>query len=176
MRQALIDLVVEHTPFDYAEYSHTTRTHKFLLQNQDCITRSNLAGHVTASAWILCPSKKQTLLTHHRKLNRWLQPGGHIEDDQTVQEAALREAREESGIQSLSLSKTSIFDIDVHKIPAHKNVPEHYHYDLRFLITAKHKTLVISEESNDLKWIDLISIANLVDDTSILRMVQKCSP
>lgn len=175
MRQALKELVQSHTPFDHTEAIHTQATHEFLLRNENCVSRSNLHGHITASAWLLCPQKKQTLLTHHKKLDRWLQPGGHIEDDDTVQEAALREAREESGIIDLRMSGSSIFDIDVHKIPANKEVPEHLHYDLRFLLIAGHMELVISEESNDLTWVDINSVAELVHDTSILRMAQKCA-
>lgn len=176
MRHSLIELVQKHTPFDDEESSHAQKTLQFLQANTDCTGRSNLSGHITASAWILCPQREQTLLTHHKKLNRWLQLGGHIESDHTVQQAALREAREESGIDEFELLSHAVFDIDVHTIPANRRVPEHVHYDLRFLLMAKTTQLTISEESNDLRWIDLAGIAEHVSDVSMIRMARKSIP
>lgn len=173
MRQSLIELVASHLPFDELEKTHTSRTLQFLERNDVCTSTANQSGHITASAWVLSADKSETLLTHHRKLNRWLQLGGHIENDSSIQEAALREAREESGITQLSLVNDAIFDIDVHQIPARRDVAAHYHYDLRFLVEANSADFIKSAESNELAWINLTKVAELVDDESVLRMCRK---
>lgn len=173
MRNALLELVSNHAPIDDLEREHTDNTLVFLQQNINCTSTDNLSGHITASAWVLCPDQKKTLLTHHRKLNRWLQLGGHIENDSTIQQAALREAMEESGIDNMSLVHTEIFDIDVHQIPTRKKIKEHYHYDIRFLIQAKNTDFTKSPESNELAWVNLTKVADLVSDESVLRMCRK---
>ncbi len=173
MKEALIELITKHTPFDDTERAHTMRTLEFLRKNENCTSTDNLKGHITASAWVLSPQRTETLLTHHRKLNRWLQLGGHIEDDATIQAAALREAVEESGIENIHLIEDSIFDIDVHLIPARNEIAEHYHYDIRFLLQAERTDFVISDESNDLAWVKLSDIGSFVSDESVLRMCRK---
>ncbi len=173
MREALIELVASHTPIDDMESEHTTSTLGFLHKNQNCTSTDNLNGHITASAWVLSPNRTEILLTHHRKLNRWLQLGGHIDDDATIQEAAFRETVEESGIEHVYLIENSIFDIDVHLIPARNEVADHYHYDIRFLFQAESMDFVISHESNELAWIKLTDISNLTSDESVLRMGRK---
>ena len=173
MREVLIELVTNHTPFDDTEREHTMSTLEFLHKNKNCMSTDNLKGHITASAWVLSPQRTETLLTHHKKLNRWLQLGGHIEDDATIQEAALREAVEESGIENIHLIQDSIFDIDVHLIPARKEVAEHYHYDIRFSLQAETTDFIISDESNDLAWVKLTDIGDFVSEESVLRMCRK---
>ena len=173
MREVLIELVTNHTPFDDTERAHTMRTLEFLHKNKVCTSTDNLKGHITASAWVLSPDRTETLLTHHKKLNRWLQLGGHIEDDATIQAAALREAVEESGIENIHLIQDSIFDIDVHFIPTRNEVAEHYHYDIRFLLQAERTDFIISDESNDLAWVKLTDISNFASEESVLRMCRK---
>ena len=173
MRESLIQLVRAHTPVDATEREHAENTLLFLYQNTNCTSTTNLAGHITASAWVLSPCQSATLLTHHRKLDRWLQLGGHIENESNIQEAALREAREESGIHQIVQLQELIFDIDIHLIPARKSVAEHYHYDIRFLFMAEKTSFVVSEESKELAWVELAKVSDLVSDDSMLRMCHK---
>jgi ADP-ribose pyrophosphatase YjhB (NUDIX family) len=146
----------------------------FVSSHPDCFLRSNLQGQVTGSAWILDMSKKFTLLVAHKKLNKWLQPGGHYENDPNILTVASREAAEETGLSSLVLLSEKIFDIDVHWIPAHKEVPEHRHFDIRFVFEADiNEPLKISGESKSLAWIPLHQVAAYNPDESLMRMVRK---
>lgn len=149
---------------------------KSLLTNfENCYKRTLLSGHITASAWIIDNKGSKALLVHHKKLNRWLQPGGHSDGDENVISVAMKEAQEETGLKSLRLYSDKIFDIDIHLIPSYRTVNAHFHYDIRFLFVGEaSEDFVISEESNSLDWIWLNKIQNVVgNNDSIHRMVFK---
>jgi 8-oxo-dGTP pyrophosphatase MutT (NUDIX family) len=145
-----------------------------LLQSQRCYHRDHLPGHLTGSAFIIDESATFTLLTHHAKLNKWLQPGGHADGDEDIFQVALREAEEETGLKNFLVPMSSLFDIDIHIIPARKDFPEHLHYDVRILLQAsREEKFVVTEESHDLKWIALDEIAAVTENDSLTRMVEK---
>lgn len=150
---------------------------EFISTNQNCFSRENAAGHLTGSAWLINPAGDKVLLTLHRKLQRWMQTGGHADDEQNPLHVAMREAEEESGIRELRAVSPEIFDIDIHLIPARpeKGEPEHYHYDIRYLLQAQHENFVISDESEALAWWSKTEIeANLhLFDDSVIRMAQQ---
>ena len=112
------------------------------------------------------------LLAHHAKLGRWLQPGGHSDGDPDTLAVALREAREESRLDVRALDDT-IFDIDVHGIPAHGREPAHWHYDVRFLVQTEQNRFRVSEESHALAWVPAVGVDSLTDEESVLRMARK---
>lgn len=152
----------------------TLRLMAFVEAHADCFERSLPVGHITASAWILDLDRTHTLLTHHGKLDKWLQLGGHTDGDADVLGSALREAREESGLAEVSAITPEIFDVDIHLIPARRAEPEHFHYDVRFLLQADRTVpLAISSESKDLRWVPLGGVEQLTQEESVLRMLRK---
>ncbi len=156
------------------EQAMTARTLAFVEAHADCLLRSCVPGHLTGSAWIVDRTRSQVLLTHHRKLDKWLQLGGHADGDPDLAAVALREAQEESGLRSVALVSPAIFDLDVHEIPARKADPSHLHYDLRFLLEADaDEPLVISAESKDLAWVELARLADYSAEASLMRMARK---
>ena len=136
--------------------------------------RERLAGHFTASSWLVSADGRRTLLTHHRKLGRWLQPGGHADGDQDLAQVALKEAEEESGLAGLTV-EPEIYDLDRHWIPEHKGVPGHWHYDVRFVVYAgDSEDFAISDESLDLAWRDIAALAmDESADESLRRMARQ---
>lgn len=148
-----------------------------LLTHPRAYHRDHLPGHITASAWIVSYDKAKVLLTHHAKLDRWLQPGGHADGDEDVLAVALKEANEETGLKNLTLLSPGVFDIDIHAIPARKDFPRHDHYDIRFAFLAQEgESITISEESKDLAWVSFADIDSLTSSNhSIIRMAKKIS-
>lgn len=145
-----------------------------LLQSEFSYQRNHLPGHITGSAWIIDESKHYVLLTHHAKLNKWLQPGGHADGDEQVLRVALREAEEETGVKRFTLLQKEIFDIDIHPIPERKDFAAHDHYDVRFLLQAnKNDALVVTEESHDLAWVKLSDLPTYNASPSLQRMAEK---
>ena len=157
-----------------SEKEKIEKTLHLLVNDNDCFKRTNWDGHFTASAWIFDKSRKWILMTHHKQLNIWLQLGGHAEDNNNLLEVALKEAKEESGINNFNIISEEIFDLDIHKIPKYGSNPEHLHYDVRFILEAdKLEKLSISNESNDLAWIKIEDVFNLNPKESIKRMMHK---
>lgn len=146
----------------------------FICENPACCERSLPIGHLTGSAWLVSNDGQRALLMHHRKLNRWLQPGGHADGNADLAQVALREAEEESGLTELYV-ESDIYDLDLHRIPARGNEPEHWHYDVRFVVRARGSELFIqNEESLALAWFDIQKLAYDGErDESIRRMAQK---
>ena len=145
-----------------------------LSSHTNCFDRTCMPAHFTASAWLLDYTGNRCLLMHHAKLNRWVQLGGHCDGNSDLLAVAVREAQEESGIMAIEPVQTSIFDIDIHDIPAHHQEPSHQHFDVRFLLRAKDDVpFVRNEESLALAWFDS-NKANLPSqEASILRMFDK---
>ncbi|OIN57441.1 NUDIX hydrolase [Arsenicibacter rosenii] len=173
-REPLLTLLRHYEPFDENERAMWQETLSFVEQHPDCFERSLLTGHVTGSAWIVSPDRSQAVLIHHRKLDRWFQPGGHCDGDPDVAAVAMKEAGEETGLRSIRLVSPAIFDIDVHPIPAKGAVPAHLHYDIRFLLEADpDEAFQDSDETNDVKWVKFGEMADFTDSESILRMIRK---
>ena len=143
-------------------------------EGQIAYTREREAGHFTASSWLVSVDGRRTPLTHHRKLGRWLQLGGHADGDADLANVALKEAEEESGLTDLRV-EPAIFDLDRHWIPGHKGVPGHWHHDVRFVVHAEgDETFAVSEESLDLAWRDIEDVAaDESMDTSLRRMARR---
>jgi 8-oxo-dGTP pyrophosphatase MutT (NUDIX family) len=171
----LLDDVRAYRPSGEREDAMRRRLVAFLeAHGLEAFDRALAPGHVTASAWIVDPERTHAVLLHHRKLERWLQLGGHVDGDPDVRRSALREAREESGLRTLRLIAENIYDIDVHRIPARGSEPAHDHFDVRFALEADpREPLVRNEESHDVRWIALSDLESYAIDDSVRRLAAK---
>ncbi|MBO6556456.1 MAG: NUDIX hydrolase [Pseudomonadales bacterium] len=173
-RQPLLRLLRDYQNRHPVETEMVQRYIDFVEENSDCFERSLLIGHVTGSAFLLDSRCERVLLTHHAKLDRWLQPGGHADGESNVASVAMQEALEESGLIDIEFVTLELLDVDIHAIPARKDEPEHFHYDCRFLLKSSgDDQFVVSEESHDLAWAPLSDVSEYTDEASILRMQQK---
>ena len=163
-------LVASYLSSDPRQMEERERILAFIDEHPDALERSCLLGHLTASALIIDARGERALLTHHRKLDRWLQMGGHVDGDGNLVGAAWREATEESGLAGLSIDPRPV-DLDIHTIPARGDEPEHWHLDVRFQVYAPEGAREeISEESIALGWFTPSEFRALDSDESVARL------
>lgn len=143
---------------------------EFINTYENLFGRDNKTGHITCSAWIVTKDHKKALLNHHKTMGKWVQTGGHIDYDETPYEAAYREATEESGLEKLIPLSKEIFKLGIFTFPPGKDGGEHLHFDIRYLFTAETEEFKVSEESNDLKWVNMEDLASYSDEENILSM------
>jgi 8-oxo-dGTP pyrophosphatase MutT (NUDIX family) len=180
-RADLISLLERYADSHPDELATARRILALVEREPRCFLRDCYPGHITASAWIVSRESRAVLLTHHRKLDRWLQLGGHTDGESDALRAAMREAREESGIAELvplpSGDEPRILDLDVHEIPARKDEPAHQHHDIRFLLeTSEHASLTRQEaESKALRWFPADGIEVRFSEESLARMARKAA-
>lgn len=176
MHDSTASLLAAHRPADALEREHHARMVTLLESAKTPFSRAHFdPGHFTASAFVLTEDRERVLLIWHRKLQRWLQPGGHIEtDDGDPIAAARREVTEETGLTELVLVGTGLLDADVHLIPAHGDEPEHSHFDLRFCFATTQRDAVAGDGVSAVRWVPLAELTTLQTDDSVRRAAQRC--
>jgi 8-oxo-dGTP pyrophosphatase MutT (NUDIX family) len=149
---ALQALLESHQPTSSEEAQHLESIRGLLSSKQTAFDRDEYdPGHITASAFVVHPSEPAAALMKHRKIGRWLQPGGHVEPDDTgIEAAARREVAEEIGVEELL--SFGVTDVDVHVFPRRGDLPQHLHLDVRIGFVARSERLVDSAESDGVRW------------------------
>lgn len=145
----------------------------FLAEHPGALHRTCEAGHLTASALVVDPADGRFVVLFHRKLGRWLQPGGHADGDDDLAAVALREAEEETGLPGLRV-RTPAIDLDVHEVRP-PGEPPHLHLDLRFVVEAPPGSAAAgpppgNHESSALRWVRLDELDALDPDESLRRL------
>lgn len=176
MRHASTRTYLEnYRPATASEVGDLDAMKSLLERSADVFVRSHFVpGHFTASAFVVSPEGDALLLVQHPKLGRWLQPGGHVEpEDDDLASAALREAREETGLTDLTFISREVFDVDVHVIPARRDEPEHRHFDVRFAFKASTRELTLEEGITGARWVPLAEVTAENSDASVARAAAK---
>ncbi len=171
---ALLDALRHYRDQWQGEAATVAEFEQFLHTPANVFVRTHAAGHFTGSSWLVSTDGDRVLLMHHRKLGRWLQPGGHADGDSDLARVALREAQEETGVAGLQV-QPGIFDIDRHRIPERGNEPAHWHYDVRHVVRATgDERFAVNSESLALAWRPVTEVAQDASlDSSLRRMAAK---
>jgi 8-oxo-dGTP pyrophosphatase MutT (NUDIX family) len=174
-RRQVLDLLATALLFDERDRQEHRKITAFVEENPDCLLRANLAGHLTASAFVVDRERQHLLLIHHKALDRWLQPGGHADGDPDLLAVARREVLEETGLAEVAPVTPHPFDLDIHPIPARAGVPAHLHYDVRFLFEA-HSGSVLQGNEREVHgavWVPLQDLGRVTTDESVLRAARR---
>ena len=172
-RQPILIALADYRSRHPEEADVVDRFDGFVRDEPSCFDNDCWSGHVTGSSWLLDTTGNRALLTHHKKLDKWLQLGGHSDGNPDTLAVALREAHEESGL-AVTAVDSAILDLDVHQIPARGDQPAHFHYDVRYLLQVSGtESFAVSDESHELAWVAPGEIESFSREWSVLRMAQK---
>lgn len=176
--QRVAALLAAHMPADPKEAVDMQIIARMLDDTPNLMSRAYPPGHVTGSALVLDAGTGRFLLHYHKKLDRWLQFGGHADaDEDDPAQTALREAREESGLPDLRWLSNAPLDIDVHLIPARGEQPAHLHLDFRYglLTSSPHALQVSADESASFAWLTLdeLTTKHITIDLALDRLIRK---
>lgn len=173
-KDMLLSLLNDYDPLDSVEQKHKEEMIAFCIGHSDCFERSCKKGHFTASAWVVNSNQSEILLMYHKKLDMWLQLGGHADGNDNLLLVAIKEVLEESGLTSVEPITSKIFDLGIHKIPKYKDEVEHYHFDIRFLLKSMTNDILIkNEESIEISWFPANKNFLPTNNDDILRMLDK---
>lgn len=152
----------------------------FLEKNPDAFYRTNLLAHMTASAWVVNPQRTKTLMVYHRLYDSWAWTGGHADGEQDLLAVALREVREETGVQSLRPVTEEIYSLEVLTVDGHEKhgryVPSHLHLNLSYLLEAEEDQplRVCEAENTAVAWFPLAeALAASTEPWFVARIYQK---
>ena len=153
-----------------AVLAYRDRMVRWAAEHADSLHRTCLAAHFTSSALVADATAQHVLLMHHRKLRRWLQPGGHADGQGNLAGSALREATEETGIAGLRVAAPAI-DLDIHEVDPPKE-GRHLHLDVRYLVVAPPGAQPVgNHESIALRWVALAELGDFGLDDGLHRLV-----
>jgi 8-oxo-dGTP pyrophosphatase MutT (NUDIX family) len=177
-RVPLVESLQHLVPADEEEARDRDQIMDFVLRHPRPFNRGIEEGHLTGSAVVVSADGTRVLLLHHRKLDRWLQPGGHADPGETTgEQVALREAFEETGLEGLALRPGAPrpLDVDVHDIPARAHEAAHQHLDLRYLVDAPPGATLSPqmEELREIRWVDWNEVGALGPDHGLRRALGK---
>lgn len=155
-------LIENYVPYNEQEESDKAQMIKFIDSNEDILTRDNIFGHLTASAYVVNEDFDKTLLVRHNILGGYIFPGGHADGESDFLSVAIREVQEETGLDVKEYSK-EIFSICSAPVKGHvkrgKYVSAHNHYDFLYLVIAKNEDMenirILEDENSDIKWVNL---------------------
>lgn len=163
--------VAKHSP---ERIDEVRRCVSFLKNDPACFERANPHGHFTGSSLIVDDAARKTLFVHHKKYDKWVQAGGHCDGIKDPFFTAWQEAYQETGLKDIKpLNPWIIADIDIQVVPEYGTVPEHLHYDIRYVFSASStETFVVSDESNDIAWVDVSKVRDYTESKALIRLVE----
>ena len=160
--------------FSPEEIGNLDVMYNFVMHEPDCFNEGSINGHITVSSFLLTSALDAVLLMHHKKIDNWELIGGEIDNEIGLLENAMKHARDESGIPGIEAICPTIFDVESHMTIESKNEPEHWHFDICFLLKAPNKRRFIADNENQvLRWIKLEELDKYTNDQAIIRMTDK---
>ena len=173
----LVDALNRFRPCNEQEETDKKQILSLLSSGQDLYTRDNPVAHLTASSWVVSPDRKQVLLVYHNLYRSWAWMGGHADGDRDLCRVALRETREESGLQDLTLVSPDIFSLESLTVDGHekrgKFVSSHLHLNVTYLLEAdpRQPIRVKPDENSGVAWFPVEEVAGKVSEPWMMQRI-----
>ena len=151
--EELYNSIEKYSPFNEQEEKDKALILQFLRENSDAFQRSNKIAHMTASSWVVNRSRTRVLLAYHKIYDSWTWTGGHADGETDLLSVAMREVREETGVENVRPLSRDIYSLEVLTVDGHEKrgeyVPGHLHLNITYLLEAdENDPLSVREEEN----------------------------
>ena len=173
----LVDALNRFRPCNEQEETDKNQILSLLSGGQDLYTRDNPVAHLTASSWVVSPDRKQVLLIYHNLYRSWAWMGGHADGDRDLCRVALRETREESGLQDLTLVSPDIFSLEFLTVDGHEKrgnyISSHLHLNVTYLLEAdpRQPIRVKPDENSGVAWFPVEEVAGKVSEPWMMQRI-----
>ena len=173
----LLDALNRFRPCNEQEETDKKQILSLLSSGQDLYTRDNPVAHLTASSWVVSPDRKQVLLVYHNLYRSWSWMGGHADGDRDLCQVALRETREESGLEDLTLVSPEIFSLESLTVDGHEKrgnyVSSHLHLNVTYLLEAdpRQPIRVKPDENSGVAWFPVEEVAGKVSEPWMMQRI-----
>lgn len=157
----LIGQIEAYPPYNDQERTDQALLLELLAKEENLFFRESQAAHMTASAWVVNPSRTKVLMVYHNIYQSWSWMGGHADGERDLLAVALREVNEESGVQHVRPVTNDIFSLEILTVDGHvkrgQYVPSHLHLNVTYLLEADEADplLVCDEENSGVQWFEL---------------------
>ena len=168
--EQLIRQIENYIPFNEQEQRDKAQILDFLCSGAELITRDNPVAHLTASAWVVSPDRKQVIMVYHNLYKSWSWMGGHADGDWDLLRVAKKEVMEECGLQELTVVSPEIFSLEVLCVDGHvkkgKYLSSHLHLNVTYLFEADPaQTLHIKpDENSGVAWVAVEDVAQKTNE------------
>ena len=173
----LLDALNRFCPCNEQEETDKNQILSLLSSGQDLYTRDNPVAHLTASSWVVSPDRKQVLLVYHNLYRSWSWMGGHADGDRDLCQVALRETREESGLEDLTLVSPEIFSLESLTVDGHEKrgnyISSHLHLNVTYLLEAdpRQPIRVKPDENSGVAWFPVEEVAGKVSEPWMMQRI-----
>jgi len=157
-REKLIKDIEKYVPFNEQEKKDQSVILNFIKNNNDAFERSNLMAHITASAWVVNPSRSKVLMIYHNIYNSWSWLGGHADGEFDLLSVAIKEVKEESGVNNVRPVSEEIFSMETLTVDGHEKkgqyIPSHLHLNITYLLEVDDESElhIKADENSGVAW------------------------
>lgn len=175
----LKELLINYEPKNEQERVDQLAIIAFIDKNDDAFERTNLIAHITSSAIVVNEAMDKVLFIHHNIYNSWGWVGGHNDGDEDCLRVAIKETKEETGLETVKPYDDKIFMIDtIHVTNHYKNemfVSDHLHLNITYLLMASEEAplRIKPDENNGVKWFSFDAVFEVIDELRMVPIYEK---
>ena len=179
MLKNLKEQIEKYVPYSEQEEKDKEVMLKYINTFDNVLTRDNKFGHFTASSWVVNKERTKVLMIYHKIYDSWAWTGGHADGESDLLGTAIRELKEETGVENVKIIKDDIFSLEIITVDGHSKrgeyVSSHVHLNLSYLLEVDEdeKLKIKEDENSGVKWINIEDLDNMVNEKWVLANVYK---